>query len=67
MDGRVGHLISVAAKIRTPSFRPSPVPAPGSIAFDISHSELVDGDLVEAVTALKADPAVKGILKERMS
>jgi len=30
--------------------------------FTWRNSELVDGDLVEAVTALKADPAVKGIL-----
>jgi dihydrofolate reductase len=30
--------------------------------FTWRNSELVDGDLVEAVTALKADPAIKGIL-----
>jgi len=33
-----------------------------SLDFTWRNSELVDGDLVEAVTALKADPAVKGIL-----
>ena len=33
-----------------------------SLDFTRRNSELVDGDLVEAVTALKADPAVKGIL-----
>src|SRR5213075_3239209 len=30
--------------------------------FTWRNSELIDGDLVEAVTALKADPAIKGIL-----
>ena len=30
--------------------------------FTWRNSELVDGDLVEAVAALKADPAIKGIL-----
>src|SRR5690348_14776356 len=33
-----------------------------SLDFTWRNSELVDGDLVEAVTALKADPAVEGIL-----
>jgi dihydrofolate reductase len=33
-----------------------------SLDFTWRNSELVDGDLVEAVRALKADPAVKGIL-----
>ena len=33
-----------------------------SLDFTWRNSELVDGDLVEAVTALKADPAVTGIL-----
>jgi dihydrofolate reductase len=33
-----------------------------SLDFTWRNSELVDGDLVEAVTALKADPSVEGIL-----
>src|SRR3954471_12393337 len=32
------------------------------LEFTWRESELVDGDLVEAVTALKADPGIKGIL-----
>ncbi|GAA1646443.1 dihydrofolate reductase family protein [Actinoplanes couchii] len=32
------------------------------LTFTWRNSELIDGDLVPAVTALKADPAVKGIL-----
>jgi dihydrofolate reductase len=32
------------------------------LAFTWRHSELVDGDLVEAVRALKADPGIKGVL-----
>ena len=32
------------------------------LEFTWRNSELVDGDLVEAVAALKADPGIKGIL-----
>ena len=32
------------------------------LTFTWRNSELIDGELVDAVTALKADPAVKGIL-----
>ena len=32
------------------------------LEFTWRNSELVDGDLVEAVTALKADAGIKGIL-----
>lgn len=32
------------------------------LQFTWRNSELLDGDLVEAVTALKADPGVKGVL-----
>ena len=32
------------------------------LEFTWRNSELIDGDLVAAVTALKADPAVKGVL-----
>src|SRR6185312_468856 len=32
------------------------------LQFTWRNSELVDGDLVQAVAALKADPAVKGVL-----
>jgi dihydrofolate reductase len=32
------------------------------LEFTWRHSELIDGELVDAVTALKADPAVKGVL-----
>jgi len=32
------------------------------LEFTWRHSELLDGDLVEAVTALKADPSIKGVL-----
>ena len=32
------------------------------LEFSWRNSELIDGDLLEAVTALKADPGIKGIL-----
>src|SRR5690349_17306392 len=32
------------------------------LEFTWRHSELLDGDLVEAVTTLKADPSIKGVL-----
>src|SRR6185437_9592762 len=32
------------------------------LEFSWRNSELIDGDLIEAVTALKADPGVTGIL-----
>ena len=32
------------------------------LEFSWRNSELIDGDLIDAVTALKADPGVRGIL-----